>query len=242
MVKFAVVLLFIVILPECLASDSQSQMHMALGTKFLSEGKYNDALRELKRASELDTSNAGIENNLGLTYFALKKIDNAKQHFEKAITIDPRFMDAHNNIGVVLINLSLYKKAIKKFEEVLQSDYPHKEKPLTNIGTSYYLMGEYVKAIEFHRESLKKNRMFCKGYDNLAKSYMAIGNYNDAEKALLKCMDICSNFEISYYHMGVLYYLSKRYDEAVEKFREIVRRFPHGEFVDKSKRYLKYIE
>ena len=54
------------------------------GNSLLREGKYQEALKELMEAAELDPENAGVQNAIGYAYRGLGQYRKAIDHYKKA--------------------------------------------------------------------------------------------------------------------------------------------------------------
>src|ERR1039457_541074 len=94
----------------------QAQLHMRIGTGYLSQGKNPQALVELLKAEELDPEEPGIQNNLGLAYYVRKEYAFAEAHFLRAIKTFPKFTDARSNLGRLYTDLGRSDEAIAQLK------------------------------------------------------------------------------------------------------------------------------
>ena len=83
--------------PRSRANDPA--IHHAIGYVYFKSERYNDALRQLRRAVELDSSAEGsraasLRFYLGLTLRAHGRIEQAANAVASALAIDPRFPEA----------------------------------------------------------------------------------------------------------------------------------------------------
>ncbi len=73
-----------------------------LGNVLNATGQVDEAIRELRRATELNPENADAHFNLAVIVGPRNRIDEAIVHLRKAIEINPRHAEAHRNLGVAL--------------------------------------------------------------------------------------------------------------------------------------------
>src|SRR3954470_15265831 len=117
------------------AHKEESRLHLQLGTSYLQNGRYPDALRELWLAEKDDPENSMVQNNLGLTYFIREKNNLAEQHLRRAVELDSHYSEARNNLARVLIEQKKYDVAISELNRVLNDlTYNDAPKALTNMG------------------------------------------------------------------------------------------------------------
>ena len=75
--------------------------HHHLALVYRKAGRPQDAIRELKRAIELDDNSAEPYVNLGAVYFELGDLDQALAANKKALTLMVKPAQAHVNIGLI---------------------------------------------------------------------------------------------------------------------------------------------
>ena len=63
---------------------------VALGNLFFGQGKFNDAIREYKRALEKNTDCALAQASIGETLFFQQKFDEGIAALKKSVEMDPR--------------------------------------------------------------------------------------------------------------------------------------------------------
>lgn len=93
-----------------------------LGNALASGGQYEEAVKALDKAIELNPKDSEVWNNRGIVLFFLKKSKEAIWSFERSTTIDPRNAEAWYNRGIVLCSLERYEDAVVSLEKALEID------------------------------------------------------------------------------------------------------------------------
>ena len=92
-----------------------AEEHNNLGVAYEKEGKYKLALREYKRAAEIDKSMVTPLVNTGNVYYKQENYKKAEKYYLKALDIDNSNILAANNLGNVYLKKgSGYEKGIEQ--------------------------------------------------------------------------------------------------------------------------------
>ncbi|MFQ5802160.1 MAG: tetratricopeptide repeat protein [Candidatus Methylomirabilales bacterium] len=83
------------------------------------EGKIDDAIRDYRRALDLEQNFVDAHNNLGRLYLQQGKVDLAIEEFAEATRLRPRVALYHRNLGVAYVQAGETKKARMSFNRVL---------------------------------------------------------------------------------------------------------------------------
>ena len=157
-----------------------------------------------------------------------------------------------NNIYLSAMNdfeTGRYKKALGKFEEILRQDQlgpDRKEEVLRIIAHCHYFLGktgnardlrsavDYYKIIVRDYPSNKENATalyrLAGSYINLKFWYEAIGTL---ETLCLKYPD-SSYIPDSVFEMGEILHRVRRFDRAIERFKEYLRNFPNEKYAKRA--------
>ena len=187
-----------------------------LGEAYLSEGNTTAALGELLKAEKLNPDDPMLHNDLGLVYMTKERIDLAVVHFEKAVQLKPDFSLAKNNLGSAYLAGKEWDKAIPVLEAVTGDMlYATPHFPLANLGWAYYNKGNYKKAQEYLKASLKLQPNFFIAQLNLGRTYLATGQLNAARSLFeAAALDNPKNPELLL-EMGKTYRLLGDYSNAI---------------------------
>lgn len=80
------------------------------------------ALPYFERAATLNSSNAFVQNNLGLALRNVGRIPEAIQHFRLAITAETTFAEAHCNLGAALDAIGANSEALESYDQAIKLD------------------------------------------------------------------------------------------------------------------------
>ncbi|MDT4952719.1 MAG: eukaryotic-like serine/threonine-protein kinase [Acidobacteriota bacterium] len=102
-------------------------------------GRLNEAIAEIKQASELDPLSLEINTDLGLSFLFARQYDRAIEQFEKAMEMDPNFIWTHFFMGWAYEQKGNYEGAIAEFKKARQLD----DSPLILAALGHtYVMAE----------------------------------------------------------------------------------------------------
>ena len=134
-----------------------------------SDGRYEDALKELQQALKLDPENIDALYYQGLTYAALNRNAEAYAALERAKKLRPGDIDVAFQLGVLHFGDKQYDKAEPYLREVYRANPKH-----SNIG--YYL-----GVIEFNKQNFREALNYFKGdvpsdpdFEQLNRFYTAL--------------------------------------------------------------------
>lgn len=146
-------------------------------------GKFDDAIRERKRAQELDPLTGFSTIAVGWAYFYAHRYDDAIEWYKKAIDLDPNFALAHNDLATAYDKKGLPSTA---FEEYLVARTLSGIKPerITEYKESYAssgMQGFWQKELELAKEEMALGKVWPHG---LARIYTYLGERDQAFKWL----------------------------------------------------------
>jgi adenylate cyclase len=143
---------------------SNANGHNFLGHHYLQEAKYDEAMLEMKIASELDPMNVGYLYEIwkGWVLTSSRKFVDAEEHFTRFQKNYPDHQHlAHENLGLVCIGQSRFVEALGHFEKEFELAYYPEWRPyaLVDLGVAYAKLGrrdDSMKTIQ-ELESISKS-------------------------------------------------------------------------------------
>lgn len=150
---------------------------------------YNEALKLIKKAIELNKNDSEYWHLLGYINYENENYYAAIEYAEKAVKLNKSYVFNYDNhleyyltvIGKSYFKLGKYDEAIEVFKEIIKLPL-HDESDFMYLGLSYFEKKEYDKAIENYENVLEIDPSCdyiedTSAINALAKSYMALGEY-----------------------------------------------------------------
>ena len=139
-----------------------AEEHNNLGVAYEKKGKYELALREYKKALDMDDELMVPLVNMGNVFSKQKEYEKAKESYLKALKRDEKNIEAANNLASLYIELAGdYEKGLQYLTRATYSLDPIPAYALDTLGVLYLRLGEKSKA----KEMLEKA---CLGADDEA--------------------------------------------------------------------------
>jgi len=98
--------------------DEYSHYNYALYLSYM--GRSKEAIREMKKAWNLDPLSVVINCHMGHVYFCARRYDDAMQWYRKTLEIDPQYGLAFYFMGHLYASEKNYKESEKKFQEAVK--------------------------------------------------------------------------------------------------------------------------
>lgn len=227
------------------ADKERAVLHMQIGTGYLSQGQYPQAMSELLKAERLDPRNPIILNNLGLAYYVRGRGKQAEDKFRRAIGLRSSYSDAKNNLARVLIDQQRFNEAVRVLDEVKGDlTYPFPEKTLSNLGMAYFELGQYTKAENYLARSLQIRRESCTTSDYYGRTLLEMKRVRQSAEVLDQAIEFCrsSKFEEPIYFSAMSYFSLGEKEKSRARLEELLKDYPKSKYVAKAKGMLELLE
>ena len=120
---------------EKASPEKTLERRVALARKYIGQGDWENAKRNLKAAYAVDPENAEVHEAFALVYQSTGEFEMAEENYKTAIKIDRTFSRARNNYAVFLFSQQRYKDAETQLEFVVQDTlYNARPKAFINLG------------------------------------------------------------------------------------------------------------
>ena len=221
----------------------KAKIYLQLAADQFSQRQYSKAVESTQEAIALDPNFAAAYNHLGILYMETKRYPKSEQAFNKALEIQTAYPEVFNNLGVLFNRQEKYAQAITYFEKALADDrYSTPENALTNMGHSYYKLGNLTKAKTLHQKALDLTPEFCLACKNMGDVYAKEKNYGKASDFFQKAITTCPLYEESQYKLGLALMKMGNRRTARTQFEKLVERHKNGPYVERSNEVLKYLQ
>jgi len=158
-----------------------SVLRTNLGTAFLDQGQYEEAVTQYSEALRLDPNLAKAHNNLGNAFLAQGKYEEAVNQYNEALRLNPDLAEAHHNLADIYLRQGKYDEAIRQYGETLRLD-PNVVEAHYNLGSVLFLQGQYQQAANQYNEVLRLDPNLAEAHYNLGEAYFMVGNRDLALK------------------------------------------------------------
>ncbi|MFN2566009.1 MAG: protein kinase [Gemmatimonadaceae bacterium] len=183
-------------------------------------GRFDDAVRAVRRAQDLDPLSVIITAAVGYAYYFARDYDRAIAQCRKALEFDPNFSRAHYNLGLVYEQKSMFGEAIAEFQRaVALSGNTPTPLYLAALGHAYARSGRRDDASKVLRElgELSKRR-YVPPY-HTAVVYVGLGETDRMFEWLKKAYDERSEWLV-YLHVEPVFDSLR----SNPRFADLVRR------------------
>lgn len=117
----------------------------------LQNSKFEDAIKQYRKALEESPENADIYYNLGVAFYELGNMDDAIEMFSRAGGLRNMDSGIHYNLGVSYGEIGMWKKAIREYKKVIEIDDSHYN-AYYNLGIAYGKMDKWGKAKDIYKK------------------------------------------------------------------------------------------
>ncbi len=227
------------------ADKARAMLHMQMGTGYLQQGQYPQAMSELMKAEQLDPTNPQILNNLGLAYYVRGKTKQAEAKFRAAIKAERNFSDAKNNLARALLDQGRANEALKFLTEV-EGDltYQFSDKTYANLGMAHFNLGNYQKAESYLLRSLEIRRQNCVTAHYYGRTLLELKRMEQSAQVLDQAVEYCraARFEEPLYFSAMSYFSLGEKEKTKARLEELLKDYPKSKYVAKAKGMLELLE
>ena len=154
-----------------------------LARKYIGDGNWEAAKRNLKLAYEIDPKNAEVYEAFALVYQSTGEYELAEENFESAIRIDPKFSRARNNYAAFLFSQQRYKEAAKQLDIVVKDSlYSGRPLAFVNLGLCRVQLFDPEGAEEAFVRALAMDRTNSIALLEMAQLRFDAGDFANARK------------------------------------------------------------
>lgn len=179
-------------------SLNPNEGHLGYSNLLRAQMRYDEALREIKRAQELDPLNSGVNAMVARGYHNLGDLDTAIKECKRVIALDPNFPLGHLFLGLVYgSGQGRYDEAIPEFKKAVDLS-GRGSYAVTSLAAAYARSGKRAEARALLEELEEKYaRREANGTD-LAISYAALGDNDRAIVSLEKDFETGNTVFLAY--------------------------------------------
>jgi len=158
-------------------------------------GRLDEAMREIKRAQELDPLSLIINTAVGMVFYYRRQSEQAIAQLHKTLEMDSNFVAAQLQLGVVYVQQRRYEEAIATFKRTI---HVAGENPvsLALLAHAYAVSGKSAEAIKILTEFQKPSQRRLISPSHMALIYLGLGEKDQVFAWLEKAYQERSNYLI----------------------------------------------
>ncbi|MBC3954565.1 type IV pilus assembly protein PilF [Pseudomonas asturiensis] len=158
--------------------EEARKAYVQLGIGYLQQGQTERAKVPLKKALELDGSDAQANAALALVFQAEMEPELAEQYFRKAMSASRDDTRIVNNFGSFLFEQGRYKEAYERFEQAAADNlYPERSRVFESLGMTSLKLGNREQAREQFTKALRLDRQQPRSLLEMAELSYEDGQY-----------------------------------------------------------------
>lgn len=190
--SFPVTVLVVFLSFPSLASAQQSAMNYFVdGVEAFEAASYQEAIRSLEKAIELEPANLEFQYYLGLTYSAMKQYEDALKVFQSIVEKEPvKFRKVYFEIAALYAKQEKYQKAIDTLTIVEEID-PKEVRVYLEKGYAYQKLKNYDQAVEnFNKAKDVEPKLLQVLHYNIAAVYFEAEAFDKAEEMFTRAIEV----------------------------------------------------
>jgi tetratricopeptide (TPR) repeat protein len=165
-----------------LRDGDSAEARFMLGTAHLERGDPAAAVKEFRRAVELNPKLPSLNAFLGRSLSEMSQSDEAAEYFRRELEINPNDFDSHLHLGMYLQKAEQdYEGALAHYERALRVR-PGSPDARYQIGLVYLLTDRSDEALKIIEGVVRDVPEFLEGHATLTRLYYRLGRREDAER------------------------------------------------------------
>ena len=175
---------------------------------------------DLKRAVQLDSTNAKYWLKLGVLYYAMQESRSAKDCWEYCSNLDAGNLDCRINLAEMYLAVGELKKGQKRLNEILDTD-PKNSSALFLTGNYALMEEDTIKAMKYIQAAINEDQTLFNAYDQMGVLYSSKGDLLalDYFNAALRLQPY--RYDV-HYKVGMFYQSLQAFDEAVQAYERAI--------------------
>ncbi|AET40991.1 anaphase promoting complex subunit CDC27 Ecym_7142 [Eremothecium cymbalariae DBVPG len=213
---------------ELMEQDDKSAITWCcLGNLFSLNRDHDEAIKALKKATNLDPRFAYAYTLQGHEYSNNDAFDNAKMCYRKALAINPNHYNAHYGLGMSCIKLGQYDEALLHFEKA-RSINPVNVILNCCCGVALERLGRREKALDFYQLACELQPNSSLALFKKSQLLFNLGQYSNALQNFEKLEQLTPNEAPIHFLLGQLYQIVGRKKDAITQFTIAMNLDPKG--------------
>ncbi len=190
----------------------RSDEHNARGIELADRGWLDEAIKEFKKAIELDPDSAHAHDNLATVYSEKKLFALALEEYLTALRLEPESATAHYNLACFLATPA-HEMAIEEYKQAIELDPEYPDAHL-NLGMTYADLDQREEAKAEFKTAIELDPSDPLARHELAAMQMDEGDYRSAIGLLNEVVRLEPESYEAWLDLGISYAQKGFYQEA----------------------------
>ncbi|WP_254843564.1 lipopolysaccharide assembly protein LapB [Shewanella sp. UCD-KL21] len=212
-----------------------ARIHVAKGNKEIALKAYNEALT-------INPDHRLANAELGILEIDRRQYRLARKHLEKTVLLDQQRLSSIKSKSVaakflpldelsplrvynalaILEDLENNNEAARTYFRLILAFQPQSAIIATNLGYSFYLVGDFDNAESYLKQALRADPSFTRAWSNLGLVYIRQGNYRRALASFEQTMTTADALN----DLGYFLMLEGKYEQAISLFKQAIDTSP----------------
>ena len=188
-----------------------------LGLVAHQSGQFNEAIKHVRRATELAPQTALYHANLGEMLRLAGRPGPAAEAARRAIAIDPSMAMAYSNLGVALYELKDYTEAEGAYRQAVALS-PDFSDAHSNLGNALHAQRRYDEAIAAYRRAEALDPRHASALANLGTTLHHSGSFGEAIVTLRHAIALAPHHANAHSGLGILLLMRGDFAEGWDEY------------------------
>jgi tetratricopeptide (TPR) repeat protein len=165
--------------------------HMRYGFLLASEGRLAEAMREARRAEEVEPLDASTRTSVGTMMYYARDYNQAIEQYKRVLAIDPNLRTAHLQLGRTYAEKQMFHEALEEVRRARELSSDDDPGPIAELGRVYAAAGMRAEAASIIGDLQEgtRQRRFLAAPQQFAYIQIALGNNDSAFEWLNRAVD-----------------------------------------------------
>ena len=204
-------------------SDKEEQETVAfhIGISLEKAGRYNSALRYLKKAYMLNPSNYAVYYDMAFCYDKVGMPEKCIEYYNLYLDNDPFSENVWYNIGIAYGTVEKYELAIQAYDYAISLN-EHYSSALFNKGNLLAYLERYEESIDTYEDFIKLEPHNTQAYCYMAESFENMGDNSKAMSSFRKAISINKECADAWLGMGIIYRNLNDYKSCITNIKKAI--------------------
>ncbi len=209
------------------ASSFRDEVIFNIAYSFIGIRQYNQAIKYLQLAYEINPHNISVIHELALCYERTDDLAKGIKYYKKYLDTDPFAENIWFSIGMLYLNLERYSKAIEAFDFAI-AIMPDYTSAYFSKANAYVRAGSYYEAIDVYEEIIALEFDNLQAFCYMGECYEKLGMNRRALHFYKKAREIDPGYPDAWFGMGMANCELGEYTRALECYKETIRLDPEN--------------